>query len=560
MSALKSRPAQTLSHLLSDSEDEFALQDADTMLTPDSAIENRGAGAQRRTRGRPPASAETKAVGKSAGSVLGAKREGAGARVAKRAVAGTTKGRKATAVKGQEKENLPIEEEDADDLDEISSPADMKRPIAVREEEEAAPAKPAKRGRKAKAAVEEELPAEAPVEQAKGRGGRKAANAAQLESAESAPAAKIAAKATAAGRKTRTAKNVPAVEPVKVIPETQPEPMDIEPTVLAMEDEVDEVDEVAAPTPRPIARTANRALSASKQRPAPGAHRRAGSASDTERDRGGSDPALRRKLGDMTKKFENLDMKYRNLREVGTKDAESNFEKLKRTSDERCKAQEELIASLKRELATQRSLASETRSLSAQVQTLSSENARLESENEDLIKSLQAAQNECKTLSTKLAAQRTASTNVQSVDAPKVPGSAVKNNAQRTVMVGSAEAAKEAQIRKLKEELYGDLTGLIIQGVKRQEGEDVYNCIQTGRNGTLHFHLSVATEEAKASSTTYEDAEFAYTPLLDENRDRELLDILPDYLTEEICFPRSSAAKFYAKVGESLTRKVVVEE
>lgn len=147
-------------------------------------------------------------------------------------------------------------------------------------------------------------------------------------------------------------------------------------------------------------------------------------------------------------------------------------------------AQEELIASLKRELATQRSLASETRSLSAQVQTLSSENARLESENKDLIKSLQAAQNECKTLSTKLAAQRTASTNVQSVDAPKVPGSAVKNNTARTVMVGSAEAAKEAQIRKLKEELYGDLTGLIIQGVKRQEGEDVYNCIQTGRNGS----------------------------------------------------------------------------
>ncbi|KAJ9635869.1 hypothetical protein H2199_008222 [Coniosporium tulheliwenetii] len=541
MSALKSRPAQTLSHLLSDSEDEFALQDADTMLTPDSAIENpthaRTTASERRDEGR----------GEVSGERVGREEEGAGARVAKRAVAGTTKGRKATAVKGQEKENLPIEEEDADDLDEISSPADMKRPIAVREEEEAAPAKPAKRGRKAKAAVEEELPAEAPVEQAKGR---EAGRLRMLRNWNR----------QTAGRKTRTAKNVPAVEPVKVIPETQPEPMDIEPTVLAMEDEVDEVDEVAAPTPRPIARTANRALSASKQRPAPGAHRRAGSASDTERDRGGSDPALRRKLGDMTKKFENLDMKYRNLREVGTKDAESNFEKLKRTSDERCKAQEELIASLKRELATQRSLASETRSLSAQVQTLSSENARLESENEDLIKSLQAAQNECKTLSTKLAAQRTASTNVQSVDAPKVPGSAVKNNAQRTVMVGSAEAAKEAQIRKLKEELYGDLTGLIIQGVKRQEGEDVYNCIQTGRNGTLHFHLSVATEEAKASSTTYEDAEFAYTPLLDENRDRELLDILPDYLTEEICFPRSSAAKFYAKVGESLTRKVVVEE
>ncbi len=105
---------------------------------------------------------------------------------------------------------------------------------------------------------------------------------------------------------------------------------------------------------------------------------------------------------------------------------------------------------------------------------------------------MQASQNECKTLSTKLAAQRTASTNVQSVDAPRVPGSAVKNNAHRTVMVGSAEAAKEAQIRQLKEDLYSDLTGLIIRGVKRQEGEDVYDCIQTGRNGSkLQHHTAV---------------------------------------------------------------------
>jgi len=47
---------------------------------------------------------------------------------------------------------------------------------------------------------------------------------------------------------------------------------------------------------------------------------------------------------------------------------------------------------------------------------------------------------------------------------------------------------------------------------------------------------------------------------LDEKNDRELLEILPDYLTEEICFPRSSAAKFYAKVQDCMTRRVVVEE
>jgi len=81
----------------------------------------------------------------------------------------------------------------------------------------------------------------------------------------------------------------------------------------------------------------------------------------------------------------------------------------------------------------------------------------------------------------------------------------------------------------------------------------------------LHFHLSIsaATDGSSgkpASAGSYEDAEFAYTPLLDEKNDRDLLDILPDYLTEEICFPRSSAAKFYAKVVDCMTKRVVVEE
>lgn len=70
----------------------------------------------------------------------------------------------------------------------------------------------------------------------------------------------------------------------------------------------------------------------------------------------------------------------------------------------------------------------------------------------------------------------------------------------------------------------------------------------------LHFHLSISSSDA------YEDAEFAYMPLLDDNRDRDLIDILPDYLTEEICFPRSHAAKFYAKVVDCMTKKIVVED
>lgn len=54
---------------------------------------------------------------------------------------------------------------------------------------------------------------------------------------------------------------------------------------------------------------------------------RAGSASDSERT---GDPILRRKLGNVTRKFENIDLKYRNLREVGIVEANTNMEKLRK--------------------------------------------------------------------------------------------------------------------------------------------------------------------------------------------------------------------------------------
>jgi hypothetical protein len=51
--------------------------------------------------------------------------------------------------------------------------------------------------------------------------------------------------------------------------------------------------------------------------------RRAGSTSDTERD-----PVLRRKLGEKTKQYDSLSVKYQDLREIGLKEAERNFERL----------------------------------------------------------------------------------------------------------------------------------------------------------------------------------------------------------------------------------------
>lgn len=144
-------------------------------------------------------------------------------------------------------------------------------------------------------------------------------------------------------------------------------------------------------------------------------------------------------------------------------------------------------------------------------------------------------------------------------------------------MVGSAEAAHAAQVAQLKEDLYSDLTGLILRGVERKEESDVYDCIQTGRNGSkypstckraenevpssdilrvaLHFKLAIAKE----TEGGYEDTEFQYTPRLDSNRDRDMIALLPEYLTDEITFSRTNAAMFYGRVVETLTKKRPVE-
>ena len=115
----------------------------------------------------------------------------------------------------------------------------------------------------------------------------------------------------------------------KIIPETQAA-MDLDQSEAQEDDEEDE--EVV---PQSVYRRINNIGDRTHQRLPPVARRRAGSASDNER--GGNDPATRRKLGEMTMKFEKLDMKYRTLKEEGIKEANANFEKYKTQSQANAK-------------------------------------------------------------------------------------------------------------------------------------------------------------------------------------------------------------------------------
>ena len=320
------------------------------------------------------------------------------------------------------------------------------------------------------------------------------------------------AKTTAAARK-------PAAKSKKelgVIPETQPDSDAVEDVEQSIEMDPDNMDVSMVPTPKQTQKYAQRARSTSVQplRPRPSARaasvqplqprpsarsvsaqpgyppprERSGSVSDTARERRGGDPELRRKLNDMTSKYENLNLKYQNLQEIGKGNAESNFEKLKRASDQKAKDADSLIASLKKEIAELKKASSttskdsaESSALQKQVNTLTSTNTTLTTERDNLKSSLSVAQNETKSLEAKLIAARQQLSN--SDNAAKEKAANAKDNLSRSVGPGANDAQKEM---KMKENLYSDLTGLIIRGVKRKEGEDEYDCIQTGRNGSTY--------------------------------------------------------------------------
>lgn len=201
--------------------------------------------------------------------------------------------------------------------------------------------------------------------------------------------------------------------------------------------------------------------------------------------------------------------------------------------------------------------------------------AKLQSKVEDGTSGLTAAQNEIKALQAKLAASRHA-VNTESSASSKHHSSAAKTGTHaRNGTANNAETAHAAQVAQLKEDLYSDLTGLIIRDVKKRESDHLYDCLQTGMNGSksnrmppccffntyqkiltcieaLHFRLAIAEEEG---GVNFEDVEFHYMPLLDSNRDKDLIAVLPDYLTVDITFSRRQSAKFYSRITDTLTKR-----
>ncbi|KAF5845538.1 hypothetical protein GGP41_003077 [Bipolaris sorokiniana] len=508
------------------SEDEMTVDELNAVQKPESNGDTKATG--RKARGSAAQSkagaSTTKAPAK--GRSAARATNGTSATVAKKSNGAV---KKATTKAGRK---ALVEEDDANG-------SDSEEAADVEEEEPAPQAKPTKRGRPAKKVQEEEKREEESVP-APAKRGRKAVVKEGLEK-------ETKSKTTAKSRGTKRALESEPEPEQMTIPETQPE-LDTETMDISESIEIEEIPESMPPPVRPSARRAHAQPNSRARRTSAGV-RRTGSVSDSERD-----PIMRRKLGELTKKLDAMTAKYEALKEAASSGKESNFDQLKKRTDQIAKDQDAVIKSLKQQVSDTQSRTADLASLKKELAAASKESARLAAENKKLAESLTATQNENKTLSSKLAAARSSST-IQP-DVKTVPGSAVKPRTTGVVLPGTVEAAKEATLARQKVDLYSDLTNLVVLSVKKSdEGDDVYDCLQTGRGRTLHFHLTVAP-----GSSPSEETEFIYQPLLDEQRDKELLDILPDYLTEEICFPSAQAVKFYCKVLDSMNKKVVLEE
>ncbi|CAH0050033.1 unnamed protein product [Clonostachys solani] len=254
--------------------------------------------------------------------------------------------------------------------------------------------------------------------------------------------------------------------------------------------------------------------------------------------------SMGRRLEELSKRYANLEARHRDLRDVAIRDAERNFERLKTQAEQSNESAKKLIEQLKAELATQTILAKQGKAAQHKLDLSEAKCDTLRTTIGDLNTSLDEARLEIKTLNTKLAAAR----NAEAVSRVP-PGSALKSTTA-ACRQASSEAVHAAQA---KEDLYTDLTGLIVRGFKKEEEEDVFDCIQTGRNGTLHFKLAVDRID---SVDNFDDVKYKYRPQLDSNRDGELMDRLPSYLVDDLAFTRLQASNFYAVIVKALTERL----
>ena len=313
----KAKAVASLSGFAESDVDQDMESEADAIPTPESNQENTGPVKKTRGRTKPAASKFTKPKAKAPSRRV----SGSSVAAAKKAAPKKKAAQKRALLDEQANDRNHSDTEEVDEFD-AEVHKDPKEKDSV---DELLPAKqPAKRGRKPAAKTKQGEKRPSQQEKVTEKDGEFEYTPTLVRQS------KLSKKPPSAVQRPTVNKRQLFTEPRReeVIPETQPAPMDIDTSVFPEEENEEAI-------PQSVFRPTISAPVSSRVRPAPTSKRRAGSASDTERT--ANDPVIRRKLGEITKKFENLDLKYRNLREVGIKEAEANFERLRTTSEAKAK-------------------------------------------------------------------------------------------------------------------------------------------------------------------------------------------------------------------------------
>lgn len=131
--------------------------------------------------------------------------------------------------------------------------------------------------------------------------------------------------------------------------------------------------------------------------------------------------------------------------------------------------------------------------LQGQVSQLTASVATMESENKILTAKLSALRNESRVPSSAVKNNHTGNGGRHGGAGAGSGGGVVGGGGGGGLGSNHAEVARVTQLAQLKENLYSDLTGLILPNVKRMDEADVFDCIQTGRNGSTLLPLPLTS-------------------------------------------------------------------
>ncbi|KAK9367263.1 chromosome segregation protein Csm1/Pcs1-domain-containing protein [Lipomyces kononenkoae] len=234
----------------------------------------------------------------------------------------------------------------------------------------------------------------------------------------------------------------------------------------------------------------------------------------------------------LQKHYDALQTRFSQLSELRETTAEAALSSYRESAERRYAAADDLIATLRAELSER---SNQIKMMSSRVEEATNADRELD----ELEKAVQKLQQENAVLQSKLLAR----------------GAPV------------AGAGGSAAIAQLKEDLFSDLSGLIIRDVRVEQDKTLYDCLQTGRNGAFHYKISIprnpndgglphGSATANGSGGGYEDTEITFVPMLDDKRDAFLMSLLPDYFTEPLTFMRSAAAQCYWKIAQALQKKL----